>query len=104
MAMIAATSWKLISALIFIAGGIDCEFVQDNQLSSIRGVLLGLHFQIEHPQAKLVRVVSGKVFDVAVDLHKGSPTYGKWDGVVLSTENKHQFYSPWVRTRLSCFA
>lgn len=102
--MVVATSWKLISALIFIAGGIDCEFVQDNQLSSIRGVLRGLHFQIEHPQAKLVRVVSGKVFDVAVDLHKGSPTYGKWDGVVLSTENKRQFYSPWVRTQLSCFA
>lgn len=56
----------------FVAGGIDCEFVQDNQSSSTRGVLRGLHFQIEHPQAKLVRVVSGKVFDVAVDLRKGS--------------------------------
>ena len=62
----------------FIAGGgIDCEFVQDNQSSSTRGVLRGLRFQIEHPQAELVRVVSGKVFDVAVDLRKGSPTYGK---------------------------
>lgn len=60
----------------FIAGGIDCEFVQDNQSSSTRGVLRGLHYQIEHPQAKLVRVVSGEVFDVAVDLRKGSPTYG----------------------------
>lgn len=78
----------------FIAGEIDCEFVQDNQSSSTRGVLRGLHFQIEHPQAKLVRVVSGKVFDVAVDLRKGSPTYGKWEGVVLSAENKRQFFIP----------
>ena len=78
----------------FIAGGIDCEFVQDNQSSSTRGVLRGLHYQIEHPQAKLVRVVSGKVFDVAVDLRKGSPTYGKWEGVVLSAENKRQFFIP----------
>lgn len=78
----------------FIAGGIDCEFVQDNQSSSTRGVLRGLHFQIEHPQAKLVRVVSGKVFDAAVDLRKGSPTYGKWEGVVLSAENKRQFFIP----------
>ena len=78
----------------FIAGGIDCEFVQDNQSSSTRGVLRGLHFQIEHPQAKLVRVVSGKVFDVAVDLRKGSPTYGKWEGVVLSAGNKRQFFIP----------
>lgn len=74
-----------------IAGGIDCEFVQDNQSSSTRGVLRGSHFQIEHPQAKLVRLVSGKVFDVAVDLRKGSLTYGKWEGVVLSAENKRQF-------------
>lgn len=57
-------------------------------------VLRGLHFQIEHPQAKLVRVVSGKVFDVAVDLRKDSPTYGKWEGVVLSAENKRQFFIP----------
>lgn len=78
----------------FIAGGIDCEFVQDNQSSSTRGVLRGLHFQIEHPQAKLVRVVSGKVFDVAVDLRKDSPTYGEWEGVVLSAENKRQFFIP----------
>ena len=78
----------------FIAGGIDCEFVQDNQSSSTRGVLRGLHYQIEHPQAKLVRVVSGKVFDVAVDLRKGSPTYGKWEGVVLSAENKRQLFIP----------
>ena len=59
----------------FVAGGIDCEFVQDNQSSSVKGVLRGLHFQIEHPQSKLVRVVSGEVFDVAVDLRPDSPTY-----------------------------
>lgn len=78
----------------FVAGGIGCVFVQDNQSSSTRGVLRGLHFQIEHPQSKLVRVVSGKVFDVAVDLRKGSATYGKWEGVVLSAENKRQFFIP----------
>ena len=76
----------------FVAGGIGCVFVQDNQSSSTRGVLRGLHFQIEHPQSKLVRVVSGKVFDVAVDLRKDSATYGKWEGVVLSAENKRQFF------------
>lgn len=78
----------------FVAGGIGCVFVQDNQSSSIRGVLRGLHFQIEHPQSKLVRVVSGKVFDVAVDLRKDSATYGKWEGVVLSAENRRQFFIP----------
>lgn len=78
----------------FVAGGIDCVFVQDNQSSSTRGVLRGLHFQIEHPQSKLVRVVSGKVFDVAVDLRKDSSTYGKWEGVVLSADNKRQFFIP----------
>lgn len=78
----------------FIVGGIECEFVQDNQSMSTKGVLRGLHFQIKHPQSKLVRVVSGKVFDVAVDLRKGSDTYGKWEGVVLSAENKRQFFIP----------
>lgn len=78
----------------FVVGGIDCEFVQDNQSSSTKGVLRGLHFQIEHPQAKLVRVVSGEVFDVAVDLRKGSATYGNWEGVVLSAENRRQFFIP----------
>jgi len=78
----------------FVAGGIDVDFVQDNQSSSVKGVLRGLHFQINHPQSKLVRVVSGEVFDVAVDLRKGSPTYGKWEGVVLSAENKRQFFIP----------
>lgn len=78
----------------FIAGGIDVDFVQDNQSSSTQGVLRGLHFQIEHPQSKLVRVVKGTVFDVAVDLRKGSPTYGQWEGVVLSAENRRQFFVP----------
>ncbi len=74
--------------------GIDQVFVQDNQSSSKRGVLRGLHFQINFPQAKLVRVVSGEVFDVAVDLREGSPTYGKWFGIRLSAENKKQFFIP----------
>ena len=78
----------------FVAGGIDAEFVQDNQSSSVQGVLRGLHFQIEHPQAKLVRVVEGTVFDIAVDIRPDSPTYGKWEGVVLSAENRRQFFIP----------
>lgn len=78
----------------FAAGGVDVEFVQDNQSASTKGVLRGLHFQIEHPQSKLVRVVAGTVFDVAVDLREDSSTYGKWEGVVLSAENKRQFFVP----------
>lgn len=78
----------------FVAGGIDVDFVQDNQSSSTKGVLRGLHFQINHPQSKLVRVVSGEVFDVAVDLREGSPTYGKWEGAILSAENKRQLFIP----------
>ena len=78
----------------FLAGGITCEFVQDNQSSSTCGVLRGLHFQINHPQAKLVRVIQGEVYDVAVDLRPGSPTYGKWEGVILSAENHRQFFIP----------
>ena len=78
----------------FAKGGIDVDFVQDNQSASTRGVLRGLHFQIEHPQSKLVRVVSGEVFDVCVDLRPGSPTYGKWEGVVLSAENRRQLFIP----------
>ena len=78
----------------FAAGGIACEFVQDNQSSSAKGVLRGLHFQIEHPQAKLVRVVRGSAFDVAVDLREGSPTFGAWEGVVLSAENRRQLFIP----------
>lgn len=78
----------------FVAGGIDVEFVQDNQSSSTKGVLRGLHFQIDHPQSKLVRVVSGEVFDVAVDLRPGSATYGRWEGVVLSAVNRRQIFVP----------
>lgn len=76
------------------AAGIDVEFVQDNQSASKKGVLRGLHFQINYPQDKLVRVIKGEVFDVAVDLRKGSPTFGKWHGVVLSAENMKQFFVP----------
>ena len=72
--------------------GLDMIFVQDNQSSSVKGVLRGLHFQKEHPQGKLVRVIRGVVFDVAVDLRKGSSTYGQWYGVELSEENHKQFY------------
>lgn len=78
----------------YAAAGIDMEFVQDNQSASRRGVLRGLHYQIHYPQAKLVRVISGEVFDVAVDLRPGSATYGKWHGVLLSAENKKQFFIP----------
>lgn len=78
----------------FKAAGIDCEFVQDNQSASKKGVLRGLHFQINYPQDKLVRVVNGEVFDVAVDLREDSETFGKWFGVVLSAENKKQFFIP----------
>lgn len=72
--------------------GIDVEFVQDNQSMSVKGVLRGLHFQKQYPQAKLVRVIKGRVFDVAVDIRKNSPTFGKWYGVELSEDNKKQFF------------
>ena len=78
----------------FKEAGIDQVFVQDNQSASKKGVLRGLHFQINFPQDKLVRVVSGEVFDVAVDLREGSATFGKWHGVHLSAENKKQFFIP----------
>ena len=74
--------------------GLNYNFVQDNQSKSKKGVLRGLHFQKTYPQAKLVRVLDGEVFDVAVDLRKDSPTYGKWVGVILSSENKRQFMIP----------
>ena len=74
--------------------GITCEFVQDNQSKSRRGVLRGLHFQKAHSQAKLVRVISGEVFDVAVDLRTESKTYGKWYGEVLSAKNDRQLFIP----------
>lgn len=78
----------------FKNNGLDYNFVQDNQSKSKKGVLRGLHFQKTHPQAKLVRVLEGEVFDIAVDLRKGSKTYGKWVGVILSEENKKQFMIP----------
>jgi len=74
--------------------GLTMNFVQDNQSMSVKGVLRGLHFQKQFPQGKLVRVIRGKVFDVAVDLRKNSNTYGRWFGVELSAENKKQFYVP----------
>ncbi len=78
----------------FKKAGIDIKFVQDNQSKSRKGVLRGLHYQKQYPQAKLVRVIKGEVFDVAVDLRKNSKTYGHWVGVVLSEENKKQFLIP----------
>jgi dTDP-4-dehydrorhamnose 3,5-epimerase len=74
--------------------GLDVNFVQDNHSRSSKNVLRGLHYQIQNPQGKLVRVVSGSVFDVAVDLRKSSPTFGKWHGVELSSENHRQFWVP----------
>lgn len=76
----------------FAEAGLNMVFVQDNQSLSTKGVLRGLHFQKQHPQGKLVRAVKGSVFDVAVDLRAGSPTYGQWFGQILSDENKKQFY------------
>lgn len=74
--------------------GLDMVFVQDNQSSSAKGVLRGLHFQKQYPQGKLVRVIKGSVYDVAVDLRSSSPTYGKYYGIELTEENKKQFYIP----------
>ncbi|PVZ70248.1 dTDP-4-dehydrorhamnose 3,5-epimerase [Pelagibaculum spongiae] len=78
----------------FSALGIDKEFVQDNHSRSKQGILRGLHLQTKNTQGKLVRVTRGEVFDVAVDMRKDSPTYGKWAGVLLSEENKRQFWVP----------
>lgn len=74
--------------------GLDVEFVQDNLSFSRRGILRGLHFQSPNPQGKLVQVLQGEVYDVAVDLRRSSPTFGQWDALVLSAENKRQFYVP----------
>jgi len=76
------------------ATALEVEFVQDNHSKSAKGVLRGLHYQIQHPQGKLVRVVQGSVFDVAVDLRKSSPTFGRWVGEVLSAENNKQLWVP----------
>lgn len=78
----------------FATAGLDARFVQDNQSGSRRGTLRGLHYQIEHPQGKLVRVVSGEIFDVAVDLRRGSATFGRWLGLTLSAEGRQQIYVP----------
>lgn len=78
----------------FFAAGLNMKFVQDNQSSSTKGVLRGLHFQTLHPQGKLVRSLFGQVYDVAVDLRKGSPTFGKYYGVVLDCEKSNMFYIP----------
>lgn len=78
----------------FASLGLDLDFVQDNHSRSQRGVLRGLHYQLQQPQGKLVRVVSGAVFDVAVDLRRNSPTFGKWAGVELSAENQRMFWVP----------
>lgn len=84
-------SWN---ARAFADAGIDAAFVQDNHSRSARHVLRGLHYQIVEPQGKLVRVVSGTVFDVAVDLRRSSPHFGRWTGALLSAENKHSFWVP----------
>lgn len=78
----------------FEKAGLTMNFVQDNQSFSTKGVLRGLHFQKKHPQGKLVRALKGEIFDVAVDLRKDSPTYLQWEGVLLTEENKTQFYIP----------
>jgi dTDP-4-dehydrorhamnose 3,5-epimerase len=78
----------------FAAAGLTMRFVQDNQSRSVKGVLRGLHFQKTHPQGKLVRVIEGEVFDVAVDIRPASPARGKWHGIVLSGEKQNQFYIP----------
>ena len=76
------------------ATGLDVQFVRDNHSRSVKGVLRGLHYQIQHPQGKLVRVTQGEVFDVVVDLRRHSPQFGKWEGVLLSADNKRQLWIP----------
>ena len=86
--------WKIYNQKDMAEAGLNMVFVQDNQSMSTKGVLRGLHFQKQYPQGKLVRVIKGAVFDVAVDLRKDSSTYLEWFGVILSGENKKQFYIP----------
>lgn len=78
----------------FVEAGFDMAFVQDNESKSKKGVLRGLHFQTKYGQDKLVRVTKGEIYDVAVDLRYNSPTYGQWEGILLTEENKRQFYVP----------
>jgi dTDP-4-dehydrorhamnose 3,5-epimerase len=84
-------SWE---ARKFAAAGLDAAFVQDNYSRSVQGTLRGLHYQIQRPQGKLVRVTQGEVFDVAVDIRRSSPSFGKWVGTILSGDNKHQLWVP----------
>jgi len=81
---------QILTSLI----GLDVEFVQDNHSRSSKNVLRGLHYQLKQPQGKLVRVVAGEVFDVAVDLRRSSPTFGQWEGAILSDKNNYQFWIP----------
>jgi len=78
----------------FNMSGIDCTFVQDNHVKSVQNILRGLHFQVKYPQAKLLRCLQGKVFDVAIDIRQDSPFFGKWVGEELSEDNKHQLFIP----------
>jgi dTDP-4-dehydrorhamnose 3,5-epimerase len=78
----------------FAQAGLDAEFVQDNHSRSARGVLRGLHYQVEHAQGKLVRVISGQVYDVAVDMRRSSPTFGRWVGMTLSADDKQMLWIP----------
>jgi len=82
------------NAKVFAEIGIDAQFVQDNHSRSAKGILRGLHYQVQDPQGKLVRVTSGRVFDVAVDIRRSSPHFGRWTGVELSGENKRMFWVP----------
>ncbi|MDR2486215.1 MAG: dTDP-4-dehydrorhamnose 3,5-epimerase [Treponema sp.] len=86
--------FEVYSERDFVTAGLDMRFVQDNQSRSLKGVLRGLHFQKKHPQGKLVRVIEGEVFDVAVDIRPKSPTYGAWHGLILDGERHNQFYIP----------
>jgi dTDP-4-dehydrorhamnose 3,5-epimerase len=78
----------------YVEGGIDTSFVQDNRSHSKKGVLRGLHYQLRYPQGKLVYVITGEIFDVAVDIRRGSPTFGKWEGIYLSSDNNRQVFVP----------
>lgn len=86
--------FELFHAKKYADAGIHASFVQDNQSSSLRDVLRGLHLQLEHPQGKLVRVIEGAIFDVAVDVRRGSPYFGRWTSATLSAENAHQLWIP----------
>lgn len=86
--------FEVYSERDFFDAGLTMKFVQDNQSASTKGVLRGLHFQTQHPQGKLVRAVSGRVYDVAVDIRNGSPTFGKYYGVILDSEKQNEFYIP----------